>query len=70
MIIVKLTILSCLITAFYILAIRIWASSNVFNAISARLKNRYPLWMYPVVLFMFLDVIGIFASAIYLLFFR
>lgn len=70
MIIVKLTVLSFLITAIYIFAMKIWAESNVPKYLLARNTGKYPKWIYPVVLFIMFDVIGIFASAIYLLFFR
>lgn len=66
MIVIKLTILLTMVCAVLIFAIKVWAESNPLEA----LVENYPTWIYISVLLMFLDVIGIFASAIWLLFFR
>lgn len=70
MIIVKLTILSIAITAIFALTIRIWAMNNPVEYFYAKKSEKYPAWAYGLPLFVFLDVIGILASIVYLLFFR
>lgn len=70
MMIVKLTVLSILITAMFVIAIRIWASAFPKKYLSATITKKYPKWTYLYVFFLFLDIIGVFASAIYLLFIR
>lgn len=69
MIIVKITILSFLITVMYIGAIGLWAEINVKEAIIAREKNRYPIWMYFIFIPLLIDILGLIASAIWFLFF-
>lgn len=66
MIIVKLTILLTMVCAVLIFAMKVWGENNPLDA----LVSNYPVWMYVSVLLMFLDVIGIFASVIWFLFFR
>ena len=70
MMIVKLTVLSILITAIFVIAIRIWASAYPGKYLTASITKKYPKWFYLYVLFVLLDIIGVFASAIYLLFIR
>lgn len=70
MIIVKLTVLSLVVSAIYYLSLRVWVSADTKRALLAKITEKYPKWLYGFVLFIFLDIIGIFASAIYLLFFR
>lgn len=70
MMIVKLTILSILITAIFVLAIRIWASAFPGKYLTATITKKYPKWSYFYVLFVVFDIIGVFASTIYLLFIR
>lgn len=69
MIIVKLTVLSITITAIFALAIKIWAVDNPIEYFYAKKSEKYPVWAYGLPLFVFLDVIGILASIVYLLFF-
>lgn len=70
MIIVKLTVLSFIISVIYYFALRVWVGADTKRALLARMTGKYPKWLYGLVLFVFLDIIGIFASAIYLLFFK
>lgn len=71
MIIVKLTVLVVMVTALYIWIWRAWLKSNPEEALNTTFNRNYlPKSGYPIILFLLLDVIGIFASAIYLLFFR
>lgn len=70
MIIIKLTVLSLVVSVIYYLALRVWVSADTKRALLAKITGKYPKWLYGFVLFIFLDIIGIFASAIYLLFFR
>jgi len=70
MIIVKLTILSVVITAVFILAIRLWVIKDFKKALSTKFTGKYPKWLYGFPIFVFLDIIGILASVVYLLFFR
>lgn len=70
MIIVKLTVLSLIISAVFYFALRVWVGADMKRALLAKMTGKYPKWIYVFVLFVFLDIIGIFASAIYLLFFR
>lgn len=70
MIIVKLTVLSLVVSAVFYFALRIWVGVDIERALLARITGKYPKWLYGFVLFISLDIIGIFASAIYLLFFR
>ena len=66
MIIVKLTILLTMVVVLLIVLFRAWAEVNPLKA----LVDDYPKWFYMLPLLMFLDVIGIFASVIWFLFFR
>ena len=71
MIIVKLTILAVMITALYVWIWRAYLQSNpkeVFNI--AFRKNYVPKGGCALIILLLIDVIGVFASAIYLLFFR
>lgn len=70
MIIVKLTILSILITMIYYLPVRAWANNNPREANKLRLTGEGPKWISGFTLFFFLSIIGIFASTIWALFFR
>lgn len=65
MIIVKITILSVLVTVFLLGAFKLWIESNPIKAIA----EDYPWWTYILAFLILLDVIGIFASAIWFLFF-
>lgn len=66
MIIVKITILLTMVVVLLIVLFRAWAEVNPLKA----LVDDYPKWFYMLPLLMFLDVIGIFASVIWFLFFR
>jgi len=66
MIIVKLTILLTMVCALLIFAIKVWGKSHPFEV----MVEAYPKWFYIAVLLMYLDVICIFASVIWFLFFR
>jgi len=66
MIIVKFTILLTMVVVLLIVLFRAWAEINPLKA----LVEEYPKWFYMLPLLMFLDVIGIFASVIWFLFFR
>lgn len=71
MIIVKLTVLAVMVTALYIWIWRAWLKSNTKEALKIAFgKNYIPKSGYPIIIFLLIDIIGIFASAIYLLFFR
>lgn len=71
MIIVKLTILAILITVVYVWLFRAWLRTNPEEALRTALTAGYlPKCGYPIVLFIIIDIIGVFASAIYLLFLR
>jgi len=71
MIIVKLTVLAVMITALYIWIWRAWLKSNPKEALKVAFgKNYVPKGGYMLAIFLLIDIIGIFASAIYLLFFR
>ena len=71
MIIVKLTVLAVMVTALYIWIWRAWLKSNPEEAFKTALNRNYlPKSGYPIIIFLLIDIIGIFASAIYLLFFR
>jgi len=71
MIIVKLTVLAVMVTALYIWIWRAWLKFNPEETLKTAFNRNYlPKSGYPIILFLLLDVIGIFASAIYLLFFR
>lgn len=69
MIIVKITLMTIIITVFYIIAIRFWASSNPMKAVTAQISHKYPTWMYFIIIPLLIDIVGIFASAIWFLFF-
>lgn len=70
MIIIKLTVLSLVVSAIYYFALQVWVGADTKRALLAKITGKYPKWLYGFVLFVFLDIIGIFASAIYLLLFR
>lgn len=70
MIIVKLTILLLLITAFYMFAIKLWVGSNPIKASLVNIGGKYPKWIDGVGWLILLDAIGIFASVVWVLFFR
>lgn len=70
MMIVKLTILSIVITAIFVLAIRFWVSAFPEEYLKATITKKYPKWWYLYVLFFLFDIVGILASVIYLLFIR
>lgn len=65
MIIVKITILLVLVTVFLLGAFKLWIASHPIQAIA----EDYPAWTYIMAYLILLDVIGIFASAIWFLFF-
>lgn len=66
MMILKITIILTMVVVLLIILFRAWAEINPLKA----LVEDYPKWFYIIPLLMFLDVIGIFASVIWLLFFR
>lgn len=70
MIIVKLTVLSLVISAIFYFALRVWISADTKRALLAKVTGKYPKWLYGFAICILLDIIGIFASAIYFLFFR
>lgn len=71
MIIVKLTVLAVMVTAVYIYLYKNWLAQNPKEAFKITFdKGYFPKYAVFLSLLMVLDVIGIFASAIYLLFFR
>lgn len=70
MIIVKLTILSIVITAIGIFAIKVWVDSDPIKAAKARIQEKYPKWILAVSWLCVFDALGILASTIWLLFFR
>lgn len=65
MIIVKLTALLTLIVVFMIVAFKAWCESHPVKAIA----EDYPWWAYVMAILVMINVIGIFASAIWFLFF-
>lgn len=70
MLIVKLTILAVMVTALYIWIWRAWLKSNPEEALRVALNRSYlPKSGYLIIIFILIDIIGIFASAIWLLFF-
>lgn len=71
MIIVKLTVLAVMVTVLYIWIWRAWMKSNTKEALKIVFEKNYiPKSGYPIIVFLLIDIIGIFASAIYLLFFK
>ena len=70
MIIVKLTVLSLVCSVIYSFALRVWGGADMKRALLARITGKYPAWLYGFAIFILLDIIGIFASAIYLLLLR
>ena len=71
MIIVKLTVLAVMVTVLYIWIWRAWMKSNTKEALKIVFgKNYIPKSGYPIIVFLLIDIIGIFTSAIYLLFFK
>lgn len=69
MIIVKITALSIIITVFYVWAIRVWADANPGKALYGQITGEYPILVSIIVLPIFVDIVGVFASAIWFLFF-
>lgn len=65
MIIVKLTAMLTLVIIFLLARFKLWVETNPVRAI----VRDYPAWVYIMALFIWIDVIGIFASAIWFLFF-
>lgn len=71
MIIVKLTVLAVMVTALYIWIWRAWLKSNPTEALKIAFgKNYVPKGGWMLIVFLLIDIVGVFASAIYLLFFR
>lgn len=71
MIIVKLTILIILITVAYTWCVKAYLESNLKEAERYTLDNNYmPAYKILVVVLRLLSTIGIFASVIWVLFFR
>ena len=71
MIIVKLTILAILITVVYVWLFRAWLRTNPEEVLKTALTVGYlPKCGYPIILLIIIDIVGVFASVIYLLFFR
>lgn len=71
MIIVKLTVLAVMVTALYIWIWRAWLESNPTEALKIAFgKNYISKGGWILIIFLLVNVIGIFASTIYLLFFR
>ena len=65
MIIVKLTIILTLLVVFLIMIFRAWYESH---PLSVRLGD-YPFWAYIMAVLIMIDVIGIFVSVVWYLFF-
>lgn len=71
MIIVKLTVLAVIVTAVYVFLYKSWLSQNPREAFKITFdKGYFPKSAIFLSLLVAIDIIGIFASAIYLLFFR
>lgn len=71
MIIVKLTVLTVMVTAVYVFLYKSWLAQNPKEAFKITFDKSYlPKSAVFLSLLVGLDIIGIFASAIYLLFFR
>lgn len=71
MIIVKLTVLAVMVTAVYVFLYKSWLAQNPKEAFKITFdKDYFPKSAIFLSLLIGLDIIGIFASAIYLLFFR
>jgi hypothetical protein len=65
MIIVKLTILLTMVVAFLIRIFKGWCSRHPLEVAI----DDYPIWTYIMSVLVILDVVGIFASVVWLLFF-
>lgn len=71
MIIVKLTALAVMVTVVYVFLYKSWLAQNPKEAFKITFDKSYlPKSAIFLSLFVAIDIIGIFASAIYLLFFR
>lgn len=70
MIIVKLTVLLVVVNAIYIWCIRNYLSKNIGEALIYNREDYMPIYKIISALLNIFTIIGIFASAIYLLFFR
>lgn len=70
MIIGKLTVLSFIMTGICYFAVWVWEVSDEKRAALTSLTLKYPKRLYLMLLFIFFDVIGVFASVIHLLFVR
>ncbi len=71
MIIVKLTVLAVMVTAVYVFLYKSWISQNPREVFKITFdKDYFPKPIKFLALLVVIDIIGIFASAIYLLFFR
>lgn len=71
MIIVKLTVLLLLATVIYAFLIKAYLSGNRKEAVKVAFdKNYVPKYLVALAIIGIITIIGIFASAIYLLFFR
>lgn len=70
MIIVKLTVLSFVLTAIMVWIVKVWASANPSKAMVATITKEYPNWMtLPIALLVIFDVVGSVLSVIWFLFF-
>ena len=65
MMIVKFTILLTMVCALFVFTIRVWGKSHPLEVWA----EAYPTWFYIGAMLIYLDVICIFASAIWFLFF-
>ena len=61
--IVKITILLILVTMVFVFAFKVWANDNPFSVY----REKYPLWAYIIPILTIFDIMGIFASVIWLL---
>lgn len=69
MIIVKLTILLVMITVLYAWIFRAWLKNNPEEAFKTAFNRSYlPKSGYPLVILFLIDIVGVFASVIYILF--
>lgn len=70
MIFVTLTVLLIVVYIIYYFALQMWEKRETEKILSEKRMGKFPKWIDSFILFIFLDIIGIFASVIYLLFFR
>lgn len=67
---VTLTVLLIVVSVIYYFALQMWTKREIEKMLIEKRTGKFPEWIDGFILFIFLDIIGIFASLIYLLFFR